>query len=846
MPLRNAYPWLVGVSLVLLVHRAGAGTTGVLEGRVVNQQSSEPLPGATVQILGTPLGAATDTEGFFLIANVRAGEYSVRFSAVGFRPVIMQKVAILPDLRTRMDIALTPSVVEMDAIEVTAERPLIQKDMPATAYSIGDIKLNKLPVTAFEEVLGLQPGTTVEGNVRGGKINEVVYLVDGLPIQDVVGGGIGSSLPKSSITGLTIHTGGFEAEYGNAMSGVVNVVTKTGSNSHVLGLRFEQDGWFPSSIHQEQDRAWEAELTAGGPIVRDELYYFAANTASFSDTRWWQDFAKFGLSPVSKEVNGFGKVEYLIAPTLRASLQAIYSVRRWRDYEFSWRFNLPGLPHRERDAYRFALMASHTLNTTTFYTISLSRYYQRSQTGDPIARADSLFPYEYDFFLRYIVGGKRHWFAETRQSISTIKGDLTTQLGRSHIVKAGAELHQYHIQSDLIKFEPQLTYFGKPIPHAPLLNYSNAYDYRPRSGSVYVQDKIELVRDGTHLSLGVRWDFLDPTASRPIVEFIPVRPNEYQQRVSGYVPARFKQQFSPRAAFAAPIGLNWFFFMNFGHYFQYPLFDYLYSGINPAQLRLGTRSVLTGNPDLEPERTIAWEIGFKHSVGTSLVGSVTYFRKSIKNQIDSNTLIPFDSKSAGDYGFAQFVNNAQAEASGIEFVIAKERGEHFTGSVSYAFMTTEGVSENVNQTVNLAQWGFPVIARPFPLSWDQRHTLKGEFSLTMIWDVRVNGVVLFNTARPYTYYPTRDGYAPLDSTKAFIPNNRRMENNLFINVKAMKEFTFDEFANARLLLYFDARNVLNLKNVRWIDSNGRIGGELGDPSAYYDPRRVRFGVRIEL
>jgi outer membrane receptor for ferrienterochelin and colicin len=836
---------VIGLFLCLTAETLG-GTTGLLEGRVTNKHTREALPGVNIRIVGTTLGASADAEGFFHVPNVRAGVYSVQVSAIGFRTVLLHEVAILPDLRTRLDVEMEPSAVELDVVEVRAERPLIQKDLPATSYSIGEIKLDRLPVTAFQDVIGLQPGTTVEGNVRGGKVNEVLYLVDGLPIQDVVSGGLGTSLPKSSIVGMTIHTGGFEAQYGNVMSGVVNVVTKTGTDRHTVGVRVESDRVIPTSLNKQTDQAVEAELTAGGPLIADQLHYFAAGMASMSNTRWWQDFRNFDVQPVVREVGGIGKLEYMLSPSLRIALHGIYSMQRRRDYEFSWRFNLMGLPQRERDSYRLSVTVSHTLSPPVFYTASLSRYFQRVTIGEPIDSTQPLQPYEYDFFLRYIVGGRRYWFADTRQTIYTLKSDLTAQIDRSHTFKLGAEMNFYSITSNLLKFEPQLTYFGKPIPNAPLLNFSNSYTYGPRTGSVYLQDKVELVRDGSNISFGIRWDFLDPTAARPIVEFIPVRPDEYRQRVVGFAPARFKHQFSPRLAFAAPVGLNWFFFMNFGHYFQYPLFEYLYSGINPVQIRSGTRSVLTGNPDLEPERTIAWEIGFKHGIGNTLVASATYFRKSVRNQIDSKTLIPFDSKAAGDYGFASYVNNAQAEIEGVEFVISKERGERFTGSLSYSYMVTEGVSENVNQTINLAQWGFPIIARPYPLSWDQRHTIKGEVTFSTVWDIQVNGVVLFNSARPYTFYPTRDGYTPVDTSKAFIPNNRRMESNLFVNLKLMRHFELDDAGATRLVIFADVRNILNMKNVRWIDSNGRIGGELGDPGAYYDPRRVRIGLRVEL
>jgi outer membrane receptor for ferrienterochelin and colicin len=822
------------------------GITGILEGRVRDRQSKEMLVGVNVTIVGTQYGAASDREGLYIINNVRAGVYEVRFSFIGYKTVLMKNVTILPDLRTRIDIDLDPTSIELDVVEVRAERPLIQKDLASTAFSIGEIKLEKLPISSFRDVLMLQPGTTLEGNVRGGKTTEVAFLIDGLPVQDVIGGGLAANLPKSSITGLTIHTGGFDAEYGNALSGVVNVVTRSGGNTHNLGLRVDRDGWLPGSVNQQQDRSTEIEVSAGGPLIMERLTYFTANTFIASDTRWWQDFDKFFGSPISTEWTGFGKIEYFLSPVQKLSLQGIYSLRSWRDYEFSWRFNLSGLPERSRDAYRVALSYSHTLSAESFYTVSLSTFYHRSRIGQGAKDDLALQPYQYDFYLQYILEGQRNWWADTKQLTYSLKGEYTTHIDKMHLVRAGLELNQYDIFSDLVKYEPQTTYFGKPMTDAPLLNFSNSYSYNPRSGSVFVQDKVEIERDGSNLSVGVRWDFMDPTAERPLVEFIPINQKEFEQRVTGSVKAKFKQQFSPRISFAAPVSLSSFFFANFGHYFQFPLFDYLYSGINPVQLREGARNVLTGNPDLEPERTVAWEVGFKYGLDENVVASVTYFKKNFLNQIDSKTLIPFDSKSGGDFGFSSYVNNAEANSSGIEFVLSRERDERLSGSISYSYMVTEGISEYVDQTINYAQWGFPLVARPFPLSWDQRHTVKADADFLLPLGIQTNVILLYNSPRPYTLYPTRDGFTPLDPSKAFLPNNGRMQNVVFMNVKASRQFALDNEGRYRLIVYVDARNSFNTKNIRWIDSSGRIGGELGDPGAYYDPRRIRIGFRLEM
>ena len=825
---------------------AQCGTTGILEGRVRDKATGEAIVGATVMIVGTHLATATDAEGMYRINNIRAGIYEVQFSILGYKIVLVKNVTILPDLRTRIDVVMEESAIELQVIEVFAERPLIQKDLAATAFVVGEEKLEKLPVSSFQEVLLLQPSTTLEGNVRGGKSQEVVFLVDGLPVQDVIGGGLGTSLPRSSITEMTIYTGGFDAEYGNALSGVVNVITKSGGDRHSLGVRLERDSWLPTGINKQQDELTELEVTASGPLLRDRSYYFTANNYTGSGTRWWQDFDRFFNWPMSSELSGFGKIDYLFSPRLKLSLQGIYSLRSWRDYEFSWRFNLSGLPPRERNSYRAALLLSHSLSDRSFYTASLSLFHLKSLIGEGSKPGGPYQPYEYDFYLQYVLRGRRSWWANTSQTIYSFKSDFTSQIGQLHLLRAGVELNQYALASDLVKYEPQTTYFGKPLISAPMLNYSNSYWYRPRSGSVYIQDKLELVHDGTNISFGVRWDFLDPTAERPVVEFIPVTSTEYRQTVTGWIKARFKHQFSPRFSVAAPVGPSSFFFINYGHYFQFPLFDYLYAGITPAQIRQGSRNVLTANPDLEPERTRAYEIGFKYEVTQNVLASITYFQKNFTNQIDSKTLVPFDSKFAGDYGFASYVNNAQANVTGLELVLSRERDDRLSGSISYTYMVTEGLSEYADQTINYAQWGFPLPGRLFPLSWDQRHTLKVDAEFRLPFDIQGNAVFLYNSPRPYTYYPTRDGFTPRDTSRSFLPNNARMFDVAFVNAKLSRRFTVEGVRPYIITAYLDVRNLFNRKNVRWIDSNGRIGGELRDPTAYYDPRRVRLGVRLDL
>ena len=836
---------LLQILLVFAARSAGAGTMGTLEGRVKDKDNAEPLVGVTVMIVGTSLGTSTDVEGRFLIGTIEAGTYDVRFSLVGYQPVTYKDVIIRQGQRTPLSIEMKQSAVQLDEVEVTAERPLIEKDVTSTNFSFGQTQVDKLPIQNVKDILTLFPSVTLEGNVRGGKSSEVVYLVDGLPLQDLVGGGLGSSLPKSSITEFSIQTGGFEAEYGNALSGVVNILTQRGGDRSKAIVRLEKDNWLSGSWNKQTNRATETELTLSGPIVREKVHYFTANVFQVNDTRWWQDFEKSGVSPAYTDFSGMAKLDYSVSSRMRISAQDIYSVRRWHDYQWSWRFDLNGLPLRTRTSNRISAILSHTVSDDIHYTLNLSYSSLRSRVGDGDKYHLDLTPYEYDFFLQYITSGREAWWSDTKQNIATVKGDLVYQPNPLNFLKFGVEFNQYDIFSDIVKYQPQQTYFGKTIVDAPELNFSSTYHYYPRSGSIYLQDKLVVEHDGAVVNLGVRWDFLDPRSERPVIEYLPLDTvtGQYQSKVAKTVPASLKQQISPRIGVSFPLAWNMLLVMNYGHYFQFPLFDYLYSGINPQQLRAGV-NVLAGNPDLKPERTHAWEVGVKYGINEKSVLSVTYFRKEFIDQIDSKTLLASNARSAGDFGYAEYVNNAFANADGLEFVFTHRSFESVKGSLSYTLMRTEGVSDYVNQGINLHQWGFPVANEPYPLSWDQLHTVKLDLEVYLGSSITGDITWTFNTGRPYTYFPTKDGFTPQDSTVAFIPNNARLPSNSFVNMKLSKRFTVA--GREALSAYAMVSNLFNAENARWADANGRIGGQLGDPSAYYEPRRFLLGIKYEL
>ena len=825
---------------VLMVHSVGlSGIHGILAGHVRDQKTGDPLPGVNVVIVDGERGTTTDVEGYYQMQNIRAGLYQIRVSLVGYTSQMIKNVIINPDLRTRLDVELAPTAISLDEVTVVHEKPLIQKDVTGTTFIVSGREIETLPVDDVTGVLRLKPGVTLEGNVRGGKSSEVLYLVDGLPLQDVVGGGAAGTLPNSSIFGAGFYLGGLDAEYGNALSGVVNVITRTGTDVHAFFTRADKDNLFGGT---QNSRSTEVEASATGPLMIGRMYYAGAFNGQVSDTRWWQDFRHFFGSPIDRQLSGFAKVDYLFEPTLRLGVQGLVSVHDWHDYEYDWRFNLDGIPPQHRAAGRLAAIVSHSLSETFFYTASLSifglssRIGKRSKENIPVND-----PYQYDFFLRYVVDGQRAWRSEHDQLTYTAKIDGTMKAGADHLFKMGGELNLFDLDADIVKYEPRKTYFGKPLVNEPQLNFSTAYHYTPKSGSLYIQDKIDLSRDGILLNVGLRYDFLEPNATRPAIERIPVSDTSFAVVQRGEERASWKGQLSPRFGAAMQLSERAYFFVNLGWYFQHPLFEYLYTGLDRVALGRGV-SALTGNPNLDPERVMAYELTVKYDIGRDVVLSVGYFRKEAQNLVDSKTFVQGNSRVAGSFGFAEYVNTPAAESRGFEVILSRERNSWLLGELSYSYMTAEGTSGSTSDGFFIAQYGLPPAIRIYPLSWDQRHTVKATATVVTPWGLTMTAHSDYHTGRPYTRYPTATGFEAVDSA-LFQPNNARMPRYLNVDVKARFDFPFG-WPGSTLSAYLEVRNLLNGRNVRWIDSNGRIGGELGDPGGYYIGRRTTLGVQV--
>ena len=170
-----------------------------------------------------------DMEGYFTIYNVPPGIYSIRAQMIGYSEMIYTDVVVNIDLTTTLDFGLNVEVLKGEAVTVIAEKPMINKGLTASTAIVNSAVIDKLPVTELSDVLNLQAGF-ISGHLRGGRKGEVAYWIDGVPVTDGYDGGTIVDVNKDMVAEMQLVSGAFNAEYGHAMSGIVNIVTKEGSD----------------------------------------------------------------------------------------------------------------------------------------------------------------------------------------------------------------------------------------------------------------------------------------------------------------------------------------------------------------------------------------------------------------------------------------------------------------------------------------------------------------------------------------------------------------------------------------------------------------------------------------
>ena len=276
------------IILCLFTSSLKAGTTGKIAGKVIDGETGEALPGVNVIIEGTQLGSATDVEGDYFIINIPSGTYTVVASMMGYKKMLKTSVKVVVDRTIQVDFSLQLQVLDAgEEVVVTANREKIQLDVAQSQAVVeGEETIETIPTYGINAVFESQPGVS-RGSIRGGGVDETLFMLDDQAIIDDRLNRPFIDINMSAVKEVQIQTGGFQAEYGNVRSGVINVITKEGGDrySGSVNFRYSPAAYkhFGSSAFGED--TWEWKIWG-----RDE----SLQPVNYGGYEWegWNDYVK--------------------------------------------------------------------------------------------------------------------------------------------------------------------------------------------------------------------------------------------------------------------------------------------------------------------------------------------------------------------------------------------------------------------------------------------------------------------------------------------------------------------------------------------------------------------------
>jgi outer membrane receptor protein involved in Fe transport len=760
------------------------GTTGKIKG-LVKDDKGLPLANATIKIENTQMGAVADASGEYVILNIPVGTYSVKCTYIGYDPVLQTEVKVSADVTTNLDFVLKETGgIKTEEIEVISKRNTLSPDQ--SGKIIDKEFIENTGIRGIENIASKTAGVVQDErgtaiNIRGGRTNETAVIIDGILTTNPLDGNSTAYVSNNLLQELSVLTGGFSAEYGNVLSGVINVTTKSGTDKYNGILEVVSDNVYDRFLNTNTQGYNIYSASFGGPLIptkklKNFLNFYGGVERNFfqvDNPSWIADELGFENNVIpgyfNKRWSGNGKLNAdFSALNKKLLLRFVAGANISRTDRRLWvqsymRENWNQNPQVLEDNDQIYGKITHQISSKVFYEVQFNYFNTQATQQDPRLK-ENLFWYGdpahvpqisipgsragFDNYGLFALEGRINNFYQKKQT-QYYEGsfNILTQLKHNELKLGGN--YRYHTIR-LYEISPLvLAQFAAQYPDSLNTPFFRTYvdnlvgtnyfgynftgtekdDGKLSEGSVdgakhpviaalYLQDKIEF-KDFT-LNAGVRLDYLDAASWRikDINNVVKFGDPQAFDIEDVELSSDKVYSVSPRLGFSFPVTEKTIFHAQYGKFIQMPQLELLYNGFGNMKYWINIG-------------------GFAGTFGNPNLEpeKTTSYEIGLKHQIGDKLSVDvtaFYKETEDLIGIKKFpqepsaiqvyANQDYGTIRGVDVAVDFRRTSRLAFSIAYSLSYASGTGSDPNSSSTSYWLGSEQPKFTSPLSYDQRHT----------------------------------------------------------------------------------------------------------------------------
>ena len=902
------------ILLVLLIFCSTAhAQEGVLKGSVTEKATGEGVP-AIIVIQGTYHKVVADIDGSFKITGIKTGDYTIKVTMVGYADVLYTGYSVKAGVN-ELDVQMVDRQT-MKEVVVIGEKPVVDIESGSSETYVSRKDIKEMGVTNVQEVAAMQAGVSVNPDgiqIRGGRTYETEYTVDGISAQDPLAGtGFGVDVSSNAIQDVRLITGGADAEFGDGSSGVVATTIREGGENFMIAGSWQRDnlGFKPNNITSWNTDIFDLAVGGAVPGTKKKLRYFASISAFASDdyfgvyadqlhSSFFNNDSVWAPRQNNKFTNTIKLTYWVdkktkISVTNQHSLAINQSTRTLQivgfdavvtpGFQYYFSLDPDNANTYTHNSNLTVLSFQRFLNKQWTFNANVGRLFTnlradangqpfRDETVDQIYDAQSIVTNPVDVYnpedsIVFVFPGPglannggiaSLWHDHYAQEL-TFKGTFSYRTEKNrHRMKFGWE----HKELEYQWVDVTRPWVGAPIvvndtlttPSISVGSSSDVWHVKPAKGGFFFSDRINF--NGIIANLGLRMNywapgkFADEAVENPDAPVVDAVRDDYIRKTLK-IGRRYKARILPRINVTFPVTENNMLYFNYGHSMRLPHPRFVYAGLDPVYQDRGFLSRL-GNPDLDPEVTVSYELGLKTQFRKNLAFTVTAFNNDKYDYIVTRTILVKD--QTGRTVEKTFnINQDYAKIQGVEIGVYAKVMKYVRINFNAGYQVAKGKSNTAAESLlQIRTNGFANTTKEQFLAWDRPFDFKLGIIFvpdsTLEKNKWLNGfrVFLYSTLKsglrytPYQYVGESDLGRPLYEPIWDQPNSKisapwfwtdlRITRDIFIKRKGRLSFTLD------------IKNLFNNKIAQIINPVTGKAYEYGDPvpeswrdPAYPDPQ----------